>query len=365
MKENRSTFNKLNVDCAMIAKNYASIKNFVGSRVTCAATIKADAYGLGMVPIMRCLSKAGCNKFFVRTLDEAIDIRNFSITDEIYVLDGISEGEEMDFAQFQIIPVLNTKEQFMLFNNYCTKKSKNLESALNIDTGLSYVGIPASEALILSEQGFFKQRAKIKFIMSELACGSDIDNPYNKQQLDLLNKLRQVFKLPVSLASSSSICLGHEYHFDMVRPGGMILYGVKDITNSFSLYPAVSLTSKIVQIKQATENLFVGYDRLGSVSKGVTLATIPIGYGDGIMRSLGNKGVFYINGEPAPIVGNIAIDFTVIDVSKVNKYFVHLGSEVEILGENSMLSSLADAAGTNCYEVLISLSKVKKKRFLN
>ncbi len=88
MKENRSTFNKLNVDCAMIAKNYASIKNFVGSRVTCAATIKADAYGLGMVPIMRCLSKAGCNKFFVRTLDEAIDIRNFSITDEIYVLDN-------------------------------------------------------------------------------------------------------------------------------------------------------------------------------------------------------------------------------------------------------------------------------------
>ncbi len=93
----------------------------------------------------------------------------------------------------------------------------------------------------------------------------------------------------------------------------------------------------------------LGYDNMGKVSKGSTLATIPIGYGDGILRSLSNKGVFYINGEPAPIVGNIAMGLITLDVTNVNKYFVHIGTEVEILGENSSIKALADSANTNCH----------------
>ena len=152
--------NKLQIDCAAIAHNYAIIKSIIGNQVDCAATVKADAYGLGAVPIMRSLSKAGCNKFFVTSIDEALELRKTSVTDEIYVLNGVYAGEEAEFAQHQIIPVLNNQGQFELFNSYCRRKDKSFEAVLNIDTGLNYIGFAADEAISLAQRDFFKQKIK-------------------------------------------------------------------------------------------------------------------------------------------------------------------------------------------------------------
>ena len=112
MRDNKFALNKLYISLSAIAENYKIIKNFVGKKVECSVNIKANAYGLGVAPIMRCLSTVGCNKFFVSNIDEALELRNsLSITDEIYVLYGIAVGEETAFTQNHIIPVLNTKKQ--------------------------------------------------------------------------------------------------------------------------------------------------------------------------------------------------------------------------------------------------------------
>ena len=362
-KDKKDYLNKLVINCAAIAKNYRMIKDYIGYGVNCATVMKSDAYGLGCVPIMQSLSKAGCNHFFVRTIEEAICLRSYSLTDEIYVLGGISEGEESDFVDSYIIPILKTKEQFEIFNNYCHRKEQRFEAVLNIDTGLGYTGVPISTAISLAKEGFFEQKLKIRFLMSDLACGKTKDSERNKEQLFLIKELKQIMNLPIALATGSSIHLGSEYYFDFIRISTMI-FGETAIV-PFKLESAISLTSKIIQLKQVEEDSLVGYDADIKVKKGSILATIPIGSGDGLLRSLSNKAIFYINGEPAPIVGNIATDLTVIDVTNVEKYFVHLGAEVEILGENSTIKALADAAKTNSHEIISSLCRSAKKIYIN
>ena len=128
---------------------------------------------------------------------------------------------------------------------------------MNIDTGLNYNGIPVDEAIKLAQQGFFNQKTKLHFIISDLACGSHVDSPYNQKQLEWVRKLQQVFNLPLSLATISSLCLGSEYHFDMIRISTM-LYGAEVTPTSFPLRPAIFLSSKIMQIKHAEEDLFIG-----------------------------------------------------------------------------------------------------------
>lgn len=354
MEKNKFSLNKLSINSAAIAENYKRIKQSIGNDVTCAANIKSDAYGMGLMHIMHSLSKAGCNEFFVSTIDEALQLRESSLTDEIYVLNGISPGEENSFAQNNIIPVLNTKEQFELFNNYCRKKNRSFAAILNIDTGINIIGFPYKEALELVKQGYFKQKVTILFIMSYFASNSQRNNPYNKKQLQIMRKIQQAFKLPVSFAGSTGIMLSNDYHFDIVRPG-LLLLGYSN-SLKIKLLNAITLTSKIIQIREIQEDYISDYEESYKLNKSSIVATIPIGYGDGLLPILSNKGIFDINGYPAPIVGKISMDLTMLDVTKIPKEYLHIGAEVELLGPNSTIQRMAKHANTTYNNIITSLS---------
>lgn len=346
--------NKLYIDLEAIAENYKIIKKFVGNNTECTANIKYNAYGLGVIPIMRALSGAGCNKFFVTSLEEAIEIRDsLSITDNIYVLKGISAGQEPMFTKYQITPVLNNKTQFEIFNNFCLKKNHNFPAALNVDTGINRFGFSVEEALSLTKEGFFKQKVKLIFLMSQLAFGvKDTEKPLNA-----LRELHNLLNIPVSLADSNYICLGKDYHFDIIRLG-IILYGCAP--KEMGLKNAISLYSNIVQIKETKEQIYIGHDNKYQVERGRMIASIPIGYAHGLHRSLKENTCFYINNRPAPIIGEISMDFTIIDVTNIPKYDLFIGAEVEILGQNNDLTKMAEQAGTTRHDILISLSRLKR-----
>ncbi len=354
MEKNKFSLNKIYINSAAIAENYKLLKNFVGTKVTCAANIKSDAYGMGLMHIMRHLSKAGCNEFFVSTIDEALELRSFSLTDRIYVLNGIAAGEEDYFAQNNLIPVLNTKEQFELFNNYCRRKNKNFSAVLNIDTGINTIGFPYKEALELIEQGYFQQRIIICFIMSYFASNSQTDNPYNQNQLQIIKKIQQAFNLPISFAGSTGIALNEQYHFDIVRPG-LLLLGYSS-NPDLNLMNAITITSKIIQIREIQEDFITDYEGSYKLNKSSVIATIPIGYGDGILPSLSNRGVFDINGYPAPIIGKISMDLTMIDVTNIPKEYLYVGAEVELLGKNSSIQRMAQHSGATYNNIITSLS---------
>lgn len=346
---------KLYIDRNIVASNYKKLKNMLQPNVIPTANIKANAYGLGAVPMMKCLSSAGCNGFFVTSIDEALQLRSHSLTDEIYVLNGIYAGEEEAFTQNYIMPSLNTKEQFTLFNNYCIKKGKAFKAILNIDTGINRLGFRAEDALSLAKEGFFNQKAKIHFIMSHSASErEEIAINSNNNQFSLIMQMKQIFNLPISFATSHNFLSNPKYQCDIVR-FGIMLYGCSP-PQELNLESAILLTSPIIQIIEAKEDMFIGYDNSRKVNKGSILATIPIGYADGLFRTISNKGLCYIGEYEAPILGQISMDLIVLDVSKIPNYQLYLGAEVEILGKNMSIEQMATYAQTTCHDVLTSLS---------
>lgn len=354
MEKNKFALNKIYINSAAIAENYKLLKKYVGNKIICAANIKSNAYGMGLMNVMRYLSKAGCNEFFVSTLEEALEIRNFSLTDEIYVLNGISAGEEDNFAQNNIIPVLNTKDQFELFNNYCRKKNRSFTAVLNIDTGINMIGLPSEEALELVEQGYFKQKVTICFIMSYFVSRFQNTPPYNQKQLQAIKKIKKAFELPVSFVGSTGITLKEDYHFDIIRPGLLLLGYSNNL--KLKLHNTITLISKIIQIRKIKKNFISNYEGNYTLNESSIVATIPIGYGDGLLPALSNKGVFDINGYPAPIIGEISMDLTMIDVTKIPKEYIYIGAEVELLGENSTIQRMAKHANTTYNNIIASLS---------
>ena len=159
--------------------------------------------------------------------------------------------------------------------------------------------------------------------------------------------------------------LGSDYHFEMVRPGAAI-FGINP-TPYYTENPmenVVSLTSKIIHIREVKRNGMVGYGNICPITKGMRLATIPIGYADGYLRSLTNCGYCYLNGKIIPTLGKISMDMTIIDISSFKPGQIKIGDEVEIIGEHINLSELSRQAGTIPYEILTSFSGRFKKIYL-
>lgn len=330
MKSYHSGLNKLSINTAAIIDNYKAIKKFLGKKSTI-ANLKADAYGLGAAKIMPHLSKEGCNKFFVSTLTEAINLRNLSLTDEIYVLKGIFAGEEEYFSQNNIIPVLNNKQQYDIYNNYCKRKAKSFFAVLNVDTGFNLLGIGYKEL----QECLLDQRLSIRFILTYTQEFSP-----EEIQLELIKSLKESTKLPVLVTDGFGKCVKQNFHLDIVEMT-LGLFGCLEVPN-LELINAITLTSKIVDIK--------------SLENGKKVGIIPIGYADGIPGSLANKGVFDLNGYEVKILGDIAMDFIMLDVGDVPHYLLKLGEEVEILGKYSPIQRVINETGKTCAHIITSLS---------
>jgi alanine racemase len=192
--------------------------------------------------------------------------------------------------------------------------------------------------------------------MSHLACADSASNPMNAIQLSRFREaLAMLPAAPASIASTGGILLGKDYVFDLVRPG-IGLYGGNphDGENPFDV--VVRLTGRIVQLRRAEPGDTVGYGGTYTVKKPAMLATVALGYADGLMRSLGGHGKAAIGGHRVPIAGRVSMDLTTLDVTGVPQRALELGGEVEFFGDMIALEQAADAAGTANYEVLTAVA---------
>jgi len=355
--------NTLIVDLLKLAKNYDNIREFVGKNVEVAATIKANGYGLGVEDIADSLSEAGCNKFFVFTLDEALKVRANSITDEVFVYNGIYAGEESLFQNHNIVPVVNTINQLELWLNFAMKKATKFPIVIQVDTGMTRSGIDYHDLVEYFQNNLSHINAKleIKYVMSHLACSENENHPQNKSQLTKMLKLKELYpSLKYSLSNSAGLFLGEEYHFDLVRPGALLfgfIPGFKDIP---FVEEITEYYSTISQVRIIKEDSYVGYDATILAKKGRKLALVSIGYADGYLRSFSEKGYCFIEDYKAPIVGTISMDCIIIDVTEIPDSLLYEGAPVEILGPNAKINDLASAANTCGWEVLVSLGNGKR-----
>jgi alanine racemase len=363
---------EVNLDA--IAGNYRFLQNKVGACV-CSAVVKADAYGLGVEPVARKLAEVGATEFFVATLEEGIQLRSILPLSlpfapplvTIYVLNGLWPGTESVFDQYRLIPVLADLNQVALWKHYAAKQEKRLGAILQVDTGLIRLGLSFEELKTqLQDKGGFTG-LQLHYVMSHLACAYQPGHPYNDQQRAAFENVRELLPhVPASFAGSGGIFHGEAYWYDMVRPG-RLLYGSSFTAEEVfqaAVQPVVTLRSRVLQIQTVQKGQSVGYDQTYWAERPLRLATISMGYADGYMRSLGNKGRAMVNGREVPVVGRISMDLATLDVTDLPPEWVYPGSWVELINPQITVDAVAAAAGTVSWEVLTRLGKRPHRIYL-
>jgi alanine racemase len=347
---------RLTIRLGAIARNYRQfVDRCAPARV--AAAVKADAYGLGMKPVARTLADAGCETFFVARLEEGIALRTLQPRARIYVLDGAHEATAAPLISDGLVPVLNSLAEIETWSDAARERRVMLDCAIHLDTGMNRLGLPDYERATLSAEATTRLRnLNVLLWMSHLACADDCSSPMNAMQRDRFGPaLASLPPAPASLSASAGALLGPDYCFDLVRPG-IGLYGGNPCSGMANPFAVVAvLTGQILQLRRVDTGESVGYGATFRASRPSILATIGLGYADGLMRAIGNKGSGAIAGVRAPVVGRVSMDLVTLDVTDVSSDALKIGADVEFLGDTISLDEFAGLAGTASYEVLTSL----------
>jgi len=350
----------LTIDLDAIAANYRTLCDRAEGAV-CAGVVKADAYGLGVEPVGRRLWLEGCRTFFVASLDEAVRLRGLFQGAEIVALNGLMPGEEAYYREYGLVPTLNDIGQIEAWSTYCASAG-HLPAAVHLDTGMSRLGLSASERRRLLDDPEIASRIECRYLLSHLACADTPDHSLNDaQRRDFAEAVSRVPHGKASLAASSGIFLGSEWHFDMVR-AGIALYGGAPVEGQPNpMAPVVRLDGLVLQVRDVDSPETVGYGAAHKFTKPTRVATVAAGYADGYLRSLGGRSVARWGNTALPLVGRVSMDLITLDATAATGLLA--GDTVELIGPDYDINALASDAGTIPYEILTSLGQRYRRRY--
>ncbi len=361
--ETKGTGTRLVVDLGGVRRNYRNLVERVADTVTVAAVVKADAYGLGAHRVAPVLAAEGCTDFFVATIEEAVALRAVLPEVRIYALNGNIPGSEPDFAAHGLVPVLNDLGAVERWQAQARLAETPLRAVIHIDTGMSRLGMAASERERLEVEPQRLDGLTPSLLISHLACGEERAHPMNEaQRTRFVECARRLPPMAASLANSPGLFLGAPYHFDMVRAGAA-LYGINPTPYAPNPMTEVArLQGKIVALRDVDSPMTVGYGATHRVTHKGRIATIPIGYADGYPRALGNlsSGVLADGSKsdiPLPVVGRVSMDLITLDVSALPPDEATIGTYVDLFGGRRTVDDVAAEAGTIGYELLVRIGK--------
>ncbi|MGL4408442.1 MAG: alanine racemase [Zoogloea sp.] len=348
----------LRIDLDALCANWQDLRARLAPGTRCAAVLKADAYGLGAHRVGPALYEAGCRHFFVAHTAEGITLRSL-LPDaaRIYVLHGPVPGSETDFLAHHLIPVLNSPRQIEGWQTLARHRGQTLPAVLQVDTGMARMGLAPADLAALPELARCPGIEWL-FVMSHLAVAEDPAHPANAEQLERFRHALARFPgVEGCLANSSGIFLGADYHFGMVRPGAA-LYGVApQVGQPNPMRPVIQLCSRIIQLRDIAAGTPVGYGQSWCAQRPSRIATITVGYADGYLRSLGNRGQVYYGSQALPVVGKVSMDTLTIDVTDLPPDTLQEGEFLDLACPWQGVDAIADQAGTIGYEVLTSLGR--------
>ncbi len=354
---------RLTIDLGAIVANWKRL-GVLAHPAEAAAVVKADAYGLGLLPVASALAKAGCGTFFVAHASEGAALRRIlrdgGHAAAIYILHGgplDAAGLEL-YQAHDLRPVLASLPELSFWAGALNDHDGLPTSAVHFDTGMNRLGLRAgdvdaaravSPALVMSH-----------FITSEIP-----DDPNNAAQMARFASLRRAFPhAKASLANSSGIFLGPKARHDLVRPG-FALYGGNPCPGQPNpMLPTVRLDVPMLQFRDVSAGETVGYGARFTARKPMRLAVVPLGYADGFARNGGalddnpDQGCLALVGQQrCRFVGRVSMDLSVIDVSEVPEAWLTPGTMAQVLGQAVTLDDLATATQRIGYEVLTSLGR--------
>jgi alanine racemase len=325
---------RLTIDLAALARNYRALARASG-QAECGAAVKANGYGLGIDRVVRALSNAGCQSFFVASLAEALAVRAANARAEIILLHGVGAREIPAARAADILPVINTPAQAKDW------ASTSAPCAAMIDTGINRLGLGPDQLDAL-------EGLEISLLMSHLACADTPGHPLNRQQLAQFRDLSaHVPARRRSLANSCGIALGPDYHFDLTRPG-IGLYGGLEGFETVICAQAQVLSRRIIAAGQS-----VGYGGTWVAARDTPVVTLGLGYADGYLRSFSGCGIAYWQDVPLPVIGRVSMDLITLDARAAPDLVA--GDWVELLGPQMPLPRASTISGLSEYELLTSL----------
>ena len=344
----------LTIDLDAIAANYRQLRDRLNS-TACGAVVKADAYGLGIEQVAPALARAGCVTFFVAQIEEGIKLRSILPDSAIHILNGLMPESEGVLAEHRLIPVLNSIEEVGAWTRF-RETNAGPPADLHVDTGMTRLGIDLREAENLASDRGRLAGLDLALVMSHLACAEQPNDPLNREQLNTFRTIRSLFgNTPASLANSSGIFLGPDFHFDLARPGAA-LFGIAPQNGMPNpMAQVIRLQGKILQVRDIDSPRTVGYGATHRTTSGGRIATVAVGYADGYLRSLSNAGGGYIGGIRVPVVGRVSMDLITLDVTDVPPDLTRPGAFVDLIGHDNPLDTVAREAGTIDYELLTAL----------
>ncbi len=347
----------LTIDLGAVVANWQTIRRRVAP-VGCSAVVKADAYGLGAAQIAPALAAAGCTTFFTALLEEGVALRPLLPGAEIVALSGVLPGYEPDHARHDIVPVLNSLADIARWQAFSWTTDRPQPAWIHLDTGMNRLGLGPDETIRLAEEPQRLAGLEIRGWLSHLACADQPDHPLSAAQLGRFHKaLAQLPPGRRSLANSSGIWRSRAFHLDQVRPGAA-LYGLNPTLECANpMRPVVTLKCRILQVRAIDRGTPVGYGAQHSVGRHSRIATLAVGYADGVLRSSSDRGRVFIEGLPAPVVGRVSMDLLTVDVTDLPEALVQPGGWAEVIGAGRSVDAAAADAGTVGYEILTSLSR--------
>lgn len=351
------------VDLSAIAHNVQVTRKVLKPGTKICAVVKADAYGHGAVPVATAALAAGVNYLAVSMTQEAVELREAGIMAPILILGTMTPEHEKAIVDYKITQTVYDLTTAQALSAMALQENKTVKVHLAVDTGMNRIGCRPSEAADLAEAISHLPHVELEGLFSHFATADETNKDYAQHQVALFNQAVESIKargieIPlIHLDNSAGITEMPGTEFNMVRQG-ITLYGwwpSKEVKQCLDIRPVMSLKAEVVFVKQVPAGEKVSYGCTYETKEPTLIATLPLGYADGVSRKLSNKGYVSIRGYKAPIIGRICMDQFMVDVTHVPN--VHAGDEAVIFGDGAIsLDQVADWCGTIGYEVLCLLS---------
>ncbi|MDG1477100.1 MAG: alanine racemase [Vicingaceae bacterium] len=328
--------------------------------------VKAFSYGLGTYDVAKLLEENNVNYLGVANTFEGIELRNAGIKLPIMVMKP--EVDSFDLVkEYSLTPTIFSQHALTRLID-SIDNSNPMSISIKIDTGMHRLGFDEGEIPKLLETLNAHPFLKVESVFSHLAAAEDRnEDVFTNQQITQFKTVANLisnnlnYSIDKHILNSTGIVRFNKAQMDMVRLG-IGLYGVStDEITQQELLPASTLKSKIAQIKHIKKGETIGYNRIGIAKKNLIIATIPVGYADGLNRNLSNGNWnMIVNNQKAPIVGNICMDMVMIDITSID---CNVGDEAFIFSEKNSITEMAKCIGTIPYEILTSYSPRVKRVF--
>jgi len=354
------------IDLDALSTNLAVIRAKAGAGTRVLLVVKADAYGHGAVPIAHHAVRCGVAGFGVGSSAEALELRRAGIRLPILVLGTIIDDEADDCLRNDVHVALHSSSRGVMLQNLAVRMNLRAKVHVNIDTGMGRLGVLPTKALELLREVAAAPNLELAGIMTHVSApeGALAASTSDQQRLfeGVLREARAhgLHRGWTHMANSAALFTSLKPRYDTVRPG-ISAYGIlpHDLHGSDELRPVLALRTQIVFLKDIPAGFPVGYGSTWRSERPTRIATLPVGYNDGVAWRLGNKGEVLVRGTRARIAGRVSMDYTTVDVGHIRG--VEVGDVVTLIGSDGAQTisaeEVAAKADTIAYEITCSVGK--------